>query len=403
MDLGAGQGEWITLAKLKGLDWQNQGADIVYLIEREIIPYPSGSGGAGGRPDKRGMRPFLEYRIDSQMFPGVHAVQLQPIFPKGLRALALADSAECEGVGRLRSCLKRATDQLSARTELIYWEAILKFGGQWDRLDGCGAVGDMLLRPFDGHDLTDSGHPFLPIRLLGSTQALSWIQSKSVARRQSRLIAAILTIAWNGKVEVYREPTTEQGHGYSHHYDYKAVDPFRGLISIGDFPDIRRWTVPAWLTNLHVASLELAIQNAALAYHEAVALDEGGHRSFAFAAYCAALESVGVTSNPVEDKCAICGHIEGATARFVAGLRSADLDMEQIRRLKKMYGDYRSRTVHAAELHGGEDGGIGQTFRHNPFIYGDELQFAVGVGLLRNSCRRVLKHLLMRAAEFHAA
>lgn len=382
--------------------WQEQGGDWDRYFSEEIRTRTQRNmRGRAAAPDPAtGVRPWREYWIKNESERKDCWVRVEPIHPRGFQITvhggAQRDDAEIQ---MWRESARSAAARLRAEETTYQWEAVLGLDTVLSRFSEEGSVGPVKLVPGPASARTDASFPFAPIFARGTLRGLSWMDSKAIARRTTRLVAAMLSVAWDEFVRVHWESLCyEEGEGPGVLYE---VDPTSvKIVSAGGTSQVRQFAVPGYLDSSWPSTLEDEhFVNALLAFHEGLKLQDEGHISFASAAFVAALESVGARSVALGEACDTCGAQAGAGRRYRAGIRSADLDAKTRKRLEKMYELYRSPTVHVGVLHGGEDGDRGSTQRGNPFVSTVEERFTtLDLPLLRRHCRRVLDLCLHTAA-----
>jgi len=384
------------VAELKSVDWIQHGGDWVRILEEHLRQIATVR---GTRIRRGGQSRDTWARIEYEFNPAATGGVLKfVVHAKPLNTLLLVvevsdgfDSMSIERWRRLGDAMRHALpNDLMAFT----WEALLGIENQLNAYREPGTIGPLLALPSYALAQTDASLPFAPIRLVGTLRGVSWRDSKQTARRDARLAAAVLSVVWDRLVRIFHEVWCEDAG--ERPGILEEMTPFAGLISAGEVPHVDHWQVPDWLDNgvWTGASTDVNLSNALLVFHEALSLERNNHHSFAFSAYCAALEALGARLVDLDPKCDCCGAQTGAFRRFKAAIAIVQLSPDREKRLKRMYGDYRSETVHGALLHGGEDGGQAQSQIGNPFLIEDATRFHLGLALIRWHTRNVLERVL---------
>jgi hypothetical protein len=380
--------EWIPLLEVPNMDWRGQGAAWVRwfstlsgAVVRHSVPLAVLNDGIS----PEGLTDAVRVELVLGASPDVR-LRVTPQRPRGI-AIEVAAPLGYD-LGRVRAAATNAATVLGSPDDRFDWEAVLGVGSQLDRFAEPATVGPFAILPGYRLAKTDVGYPFVPIHVRGHFDGPSWIAVKPAARRQARLIAGLLTVAWGDQrfVGIRSEVScaTENDGGV----EVVEVQPFTGLISISEIPEANYLTVPCWLAKAwELIENDRNVANAVLAYHEGMKLFVDEHPSFAFAAFSAVMEAIGAITVQLSGG-------RGAMKRFRAGINRVQLDENLVARLHDSYSVYRSNTVHAGMLHGGEGGGRSQTDLRNPFVSSDDDRFLVELGVLKHHCRDVLEAVL---------
>lgn len=381
--------DWVALFdEPLDVDWVNHGA--VWL---RAFNWQTGLGSMRGVPiqalsDNR----LVELDVNTGTDP--ITVRVTPVDPRGLHVAVRASPGE--DLAAVRSAAENAMSALSD-ARVFAWEAVLGLRGPNNRFSSDATIGPFSLLPGYAFAKTDVGESFAPIHLRGTLNGDSWLTAKPIARRQARLVAGLLTIAWRGDCIRIRREVECAAEG-ENGMDLEEAEPWAGLISIAEIPDVIHRDVPSWLSASWDRLDDLNVAGAVLAFHEGMELFEEGHPSFAYAAFTACLESIGAITVSLTERCECCHMSMGAGARFRAGVASAPLRDDLVTVLHESYHSYRSPTVHVGTLHGGDDGGASQTDLTNPFTLGERDRFLIALGVLKNHCRDVIQRVLSNPA-----
>lgn len=391
----------IQVVVLKKVDWIEHGGDWVRALDtqlRGMSPIRTMRARRGGRGHDLWAR--LEYEFEPSVTGGVSGFLVTTRQPKGVvLEIDVTDDFDDQSMDRWSALGEAMRRALPTDATPFTWEALLGIETELNAFLQPGRIGPLRALPGFRLARTDASLPFAPIRIVGTVSGGSWLYLKPKARRNARLAAAVLSVSWGLLVRMFHEVRSDEAGEFAGILE--PLTPFDGIISAGEVPQVHRWEVPQWCNDAmwDAISTSSDLGNALLAYHEGLSLERDDHYSFAFPAYCAALEAVGAMFSEVPTECVSCGHIDGAGSRFMMAVRLVALPVDDVARIKKMYSKYRSGTVHGALLHGGEEGGRTLTQMGNPFIFDDDTRFYLGLALIRTHTRAVLKYLLESAAS----
>ena len=151
-------------------------------------------------------------------------------------------------------------------------------------------------------------------------------------------------------------------------------------------------TLPVWLDRAWEVAVRDQLASDALSAHYEGMLIKDAHPSFALLAFVSAIEAVGQTRLPTE-RCNCCKQVTKNTQRFRQALRLV-VSEEEASALTRMAYSPRSKTVHAAKLHGRE------AIRGSPRLFnffGMEASYLFEVATVRQleqASRRLVQGLL---------
>lgn len=395
---------WRESIAVRSMPWREQGGDFDRFLGAAIRER------AGGRqrvrralPDPHtGMRRWHNYSAPELPVAADSWIVVELAEPDQVH-IYVAGTSEPNpaGLAFWKTVVHAALSRLSSAERDYRWEAVLGVDTTLWRFTEEAQIGPVSLVPGPAPARTDVSFPFVPIYARGIARGISWMDSKSEARRIARLAAAALSVAWEQLVKVHWEAlcySEGEGAGVLHQVDPNSIHV---ISTTGGPPHVVELRVPEWLNQAWPTLIsDIDLRNAVLVYHEALRLEYENHFSFAAAALVAALESVGARDVPLGEKCATCGAETGAGRRYRHAVRLVPTDRATRRLLDDMYGAYRSQTVHVGVLHGAEAGGQGWTQRGNPFVHTgtedfDERDFPA----LKRHCVAVLTTCLRAAGS----
>lgn len=375
------------------LDWLGVGGDWNRYFGAEIRRRTSATLRGTRCPPLPGqeVRPWMEYRLQGNGIEFRSWVRLLPQHPTGLEVLLCGRG---EPVPEEEALWREAIEQAchNSQRDLIpfSWQAVLRSPYTHAVMPTPGSFGPIAV------SLGDSVHRgrgnFGPLYLDGVTTGSAWTTARLHARRDTRVIASLLSLAWDRHVDLEVEPLAKSEQEWAH---LEPADWSRTFFSDGAPPPARTLALPAWSDRawerVH-ASTDLF--RGIIGYHEALQLHSAKHPSFAYAALAATIEAVGAMEVDLSEKCPECGQRTGAYKRFRAALsRIVKRDSDEYKRAYKGYADYRSTTVHSATLHGGEQAIGGSMVSGNPFVVSSGESFVnEELPEMRAIARRVLLH-----------
>ncbi len=246
-----------------------------------------------------------------------------------------------------------------------------------------------------GHD----AGPYWAYQVQGEVTATRWSASaKLKAAAQAHLIASLISLAYEPGTRIVVGPWEAPDRAYS---CFKMCRPKnRPRMLLGACSVVGN----SW-AKLHESDggKRKLLESALATFQEGLSLQEN-HPSMALVAFVAAIEAVGQIDNPPDPPCPRCGVLKGAHRAFKGALKRANFPRKWLQIADKIYGEFRSSTVHSAVLHGHEPTAGIQTIELNDSSsYERAVAFTAGVGIgdvgqlwfMRQACKRALLSYLL--------
>lgn len=188
-----------------------------------------------------------------------------------------------------------------------------------------------------------------PVIVEGTASGYNWFPAQETAMRDLNRLCALLTVAFGQTWTVRQAPWMVEDD------EAQIVIPEHGLFEehhgntdlAHDDVSVPDWLSSAW----DVAVGEQLVSDALGAHYEGM-LVKDAHPSIALLAFVAAIEAVGQKRLPAE-RCKCCNAVTNSGERFRQALMLV-VSEEEATMLKKLAYGPRSKTVHAAKLHGRE-------------------------------------------------
>jgi hypothetical protein len=168
----------------------------------------------------------------------------------------------------------------------------------------------------------------------------------------------------------------------------------RRLFSQEDLPD---WMDQAW----SILDADPVVEDALLAFHEGLVLQQEGHESFAMIAFVASIEALGTQLGELR-RCPECSTVIGSADRFRRALAFVMPEEARRRALAKVVYGKRSTTAHAGRLHGAEAAPGALPFAGSFFSRDSVWEFTLYLHETRQASRELLLRVLRDRLELSA-
>jgi hypothetical protein len=188
-----------------------------------------------------------------------------------------------------------------------------------------------------------------PVIVEGTASGYNWWPAREAAMGDLNRLCALLTASFGRAWIIRQSPGMVEGDKAEFAIpDHGPFEQHYGSTELAH-SDV---AVPGWLDRAWDVAVDDELASDALSAHYEGMLIKDAHSSFALLAFVSAIEAVGQTRLPTE-RCTCCKQVTKNTERFRQALRLV-VSEEEVTALTKMAYGPRSKTVHAAKLHGRE-------------------------------------------------
>lgn len=357
---------WTLEFKEISTSWQKHGDEWISAITRHASEKMQASISVG--PDPLGNH--LEVTANKDGFE-INVLLLVAAMNNGNILLGLGGTTPERSkliISQWEEAVRLSEAELSSPQRAHKWTAIIgqlpsKSGNRPVRISSPGKISGLRLAEMEGPlwERFPSSQPSLsfgtfnatfPILVRGTSQGYDWLAAQVPAARQLHKLVAILSLAWDVRMEV-REAATPTEFGDRTLPQLMPGVPEWPIDSSELSSQARKVKIPEWTNAAYVMIGRVSKYESALSmFMEGLRITDE-HPSLALVAFTSTVETIGATIFPPDNPCDICkSNHRDVTAKFHKTLRLV-VDEEEAQALTPVYPN-RSKTVHAGRLYGEE-------------------------------------------------